>query len=83
MIIAAIKFIILLFKIVLGSACIILGVITVGAFIAAVVNVFPAVGIILAVAVLSVAVYYVISFVKNKKLYKRNKNENAISQFTR
>lgn len=66
MIIAAIKFIILLFKNILGLACVILGVITVGAFIAAVVNVFPAVSIILGITVLYVVIYKIAVFIKDK-----------------
>ncbi|MBQ2842173.1 MAG: hypothetical protein IJE72_03975 [Clostridia bacterium] len=82
MVTLAIKFIGFLFKVTIGLACVVLGLITIGALIAAIFSVFPVVGIILAVIVLSVAVCYVISFVKNKKeekLYKRNNNENSIS----
>ncbi len=67
MIIAAIKFILLLFRIIIGLACAIIGVIAVGAFIAAVVSVFPTVGIILGVIVISVIAYKIVIFIKDKK----------------
>ncbi len=81
MIIAAIKFIMLLFKIVLGLACIIIVVITVGAFVAAVVSVFPVVGIILGVIVISVIIYKIIIFIKDKKEEKlfKEAEENRLN----
>lgn len=85
MIIAAIKFITLLFKIVLGLACVIIGVIAAGAFIAAVVSVFPAVGIILGVIVISVIVYKIVIFIKDKKEEKliRKAEENRLNELKR
>lgn len=71
LIINAIKFIVLIFKIAIGLGCVIIGLITIGALILAIIEVFPAVGIVLAAIVISVAVYHIVLFVKDKKEEKR------------
>ena len=64
----AIKFIWLIFKVVICIGFVVAAFITIGAFIAAVFAVFPVVGIILAIILLSVAIYYIVSFNKKRKV---------------
>ncbi len=64
----AIKFIWLIFKAVFYIGFVIVFFITIGAFIAAIFKVFPVVGIILAIILLSVAIYCIVSFIKKRKV---------------
>lgn len=65
--VCAFKFIVLLLQIIMGAGLVIVGLITIGALILAIIEVFPAVGIVLAAIILSVAVYHIVLFVKDKK----------------
>ncbi len=81
----AFKFILWILSIVSVIGTVIIGVIVIGALI----KTLPVVGILLALIVLSVAVYYIILFVndqKEKKLYKqnlRNRHENTSPEIKR